>query len=140
MRSRGTYVIGAVLLGVVFSSVVAVQPLELTIEAPPTLDATAGRVREIDQAQLAAALALAGLEVPARVHITLIPPNDPRARQTPEWIVGRAFGAEQIEIFPDRVSSYPYDSLESVVRHEMVHLALAARAGGRPLPGRSREL
>jgi hypothetical protein len=48
--------------------------------------------------------------------------------------VGRAFGAEQIEIFPDRVSSYPHDSLESVVRHEIAHLALAARAGGRPLP------
>jgi hypothetical protein len=122
------------LLGTVSSSVVAAQRVELTIDAPPTLDATARRVREIDRQQLAEAFALAGLDVPARVHISLIPPNDPRASQTPEWIVGRAIGAEQIEIFPDRVSSYPYDSLESVVRHEMVHLALAARAGGRPLP------
>jgi hypothetical protein len=37
-------------------------------------------------------------------------------------------------IFPTRVLSYPYDSLESVVRHEVAHLALTTRAGGRPLP------
>jgi hypothetical protein len=37
-------------------------------------------------------------------------------------------------IFPERVLSYPYDSLESVVRHEVAHLALSARAGGAPLP------
>ena len=39
-----------------------------------------------------------------------------------------------IVIFPDRVLSYPYDSLESVFRHEIAHLALSARAGGRPMP------
>jgi len=32
------------------------------------------------------------------------------------------------------VLAYPYDSLESVVRHEVTHLALTSRAGGQPLP------
>ena len=36
--------------------------------------------------------------------------------------------------FPTRIGTYPYDSLESVVWHELVHLALAAQAGDRPLP------
>ena len=48
--------------------------------------------------------------------------------------MGQAFGTEEIAIFPGRVSSYPHDSLESVVRHEIVHLALSARAEGAALP------
>ena len=52
----------------------------------------------------------------------------------PKWIVGLASGERDVVIFPTRVLSYPYDSLESVVRHEVVHLALNARAGSRPLP------
>jgi hypothetical protein len=50
------------------------------------------------------------------------------------WIVGVASGRRDIVIFPERIGSYPYDSLESVVWHEVVHLALSARAGDRPLP------
>jgi hypothetical protein len=37
-------------------------------------------------------------------------------------------------IFPARAGSYPYDSLESVLRHEVVHLALSARAGDGAIP------
>ena len=50
------------------------------------------------------------------------------------WIVGLASGSADIAIFPERIGSYPYDSLESVVWHEVVHLALSAQAGDRPLP------
>ena len=50
----------------------------------------------------------------------------------PDWIAGLAFGDR--DIFPVRVLSYPYDSIESVVRHEVVHLALNARAGRGELP------
>ncbi len=83
---------------------------------------------------MAEALQQAGLELPPRVHVTLISEDDPRARDLPAWFVGVASGITDIVIFPDRVSSYPYDSLESVMRHELVHLALNARAGGHPLP------
>ena len=34
-----------------------------------------------------------------------------------------------IVVFPARAGAYPYDSLESVVWHEVVHLALSAPAG-----------
>lgn len=72
--------------------------------------------------------------MPRRIVVTLIPRDDPRALSTPRWIVGLASGSSDIRIFPDRTGGYPHDSLETVVRHEIVHLALNTRADGRPLP------
>jgi hypothetical protein len=108
--------------------------MTLTVDAPSSLAATVRRVEEIDREALARELEAAGLELPAQAHVTLVPEDDPRARQTPRWFVGRAFGERDIVIFPARIASYPFDSLESVLRHEIVHLALSARAGGQPLP------
>src|SRR5918999_672180 len=112
--------------------------MDLTVETPSSLAQVADRVRDVDRQQLAAALARAGLNIPPWIHVTLIPENDPRARVTPVWIVGLASGSHDIAIFPERIGSYPashpYDSLESVVWHEVVHLALSAQAGGGPLP------
>ena len=112
--------------------------LDLTVEAPASLAPLAERVRHLDRQALALALARAGLGVPSQIHITLIPPDDPRTRVVPRWIVGLASGAHAIAIFPDRIgsaaASSPYDSLESVVWHEVVHLALTAQAGDASLP------
>ena len=83
---------------------------------------------------LAASLAHAGLSLPPRARITLIPNSDRRAAVTAEWIAGLASGTDEIVVFPQRIGGYPYDSLESLVLHEVVHLALNLRAGGRPLP------
>jgi hypothetical protein len=112
----------------------AVVALTLVVQGPPSLDAAAARVRAIDQADLASSLARAGLQAPASVTVTLVPEDAPFARESPRWIVGRAFGDANIVIFPGRVAAYPYDSLESVMRHEIVHLALFDRAAGRRLP------
>ena len=112
--------------------------IDLTVEAPASLEQVGGRVRDINRQDLSSALALAGLRVPPRVHVTLIPEEDPRARTIPRWVVGMASGGEHIAIFPARIgfdpASYPYDSLESVVWHEVVHLALSRQAGEQPLP------
>ena len=107
---------------------------ELTVEAPASLAADAARLRRVDREQLVRLLAGASLEIAPVVHVTLIPDADPLARGVPTWIVGRAFGARTIVILPDRIAGYPFGSLESVFAHELVHLALFARAGGRPLP------
>jgi hypothetical protein len=107
---------------------------QITVDAPSSLASAAQRVREVNLSGIAGALARAGLDLPSRIHVTLIPEDDPRARVTPTWTVGLASGRERIAIFPDRVGSYPYGSLESVVRHEIAHLSLATRAGGRHLP------
>ena len=108
--------------------------LDLTVEAPASLAPAADRVRRMDREQLAKALARVGLNIPPQIHVTLIAENDLRARAIPVWTVGLASGLRDIAIFPERIGSYPYDSLESVVWHEVVHLALAAQAGNRPLP------
>ena len=112
--------------------------LDLTVEAPASLAPLAERVQHLNGQELALALARAGLAVPPQIHVTLIPPDDPRTRVVPRWIVGLASGAHAIAIFPDRIgsaaASSPYDSLESVVWHEVVHLALTAQAGDAPLP------
>jgi hypothetical protein len=108
------------------------------IEAPALLAADAERVGRIDPRPLAAALARAGLSLPPAMHVVLIPERDPRVRAIPPWIVGLASGSSDIVIFPERIGvspdSYPYDSLESVVWHEVVHLALSVQAAERPLP------
>ena len=68
------------------------------------------------------------------MRVSLVADADPRARDVPPWIVGLAFGTSEMAIFPQRVPPYPYDSIESVFRHEVAHLALTRRAGGAPLP------
>jgi hypothetical protein len=106
----------------------------LTVDAPRSLAPVADRVRHVDRQPLAGALVRAGLHMPPEIRVTLIAEDDLRARATPVWIVGLASGLHDIAIFPERIGTYPYDSLESVVWHEVVHLALAAQAGDRPLP------
>ncbi len=108
--------------------------LDLTVETPASLAPAADLVRRVDRQPLVDALARAGLTIPPQIHVTLIAEDDLRARATPEWIIGVASGRRDIVIFPERIGSYPYDSLESVVWHEVVHLALSAQAGDRPLP------
>jgi hypothetical protein len=108
--------------------------LDLTVETPASLAPVADRVRHVDRQQLVGALVRAGLNIPPQIRVTLIAEDDRRARATPMWIVGLASGSHDIAIFPERIGSYPYDSLESVVWHEAVHLALSAQAGDRPLP------
>ena len=107
---------------------------EITIDAPPSLASAADRIRAVDRSGLADALTRAGLALPPDIHITLIADDDARAQSVPQWIVGLALGDRDIVIFPQRVLSYPYDSLDSVVRHEITHLALNRRADNQPLP------
>jgi hypothetical protein len=107
---------------------------ELTIDAPASLAAAADRIRAIDRDRLDLDLRRAGLQLPVHIDVTLIADADPRARNVPRWMVGFAFGERDVVIFPERVLPYPYDSLESVFRHEVAHLALTTRAGDHAVP------
>ena len=106
----------------------------ILVTAPASLSGYAARVRATDIVSLTDALRRAGLELPPEIRVTLIAEDDEGAATIPKWIAGLASGERDVVIFPTRVLSYPYDSLESVVRHEVAHLALSRRAGGRPLP------
>jgi hypothetical protein len=110
------------------------QDPPLIVEASPFLEPAARRVRGLDRAALSRTLSASGLPMPGRIVVTLIPREDPDGRRVPPWIVGLASGTSRIVVFPDRIGGYPYDSLETVVRHEIVHLALNTRADGHPLP------
>jgi hypothetical protein len=126
------FIIGAALL--IHAVAAAPQTFELTVDAPPSLADAAARVKALDRVSLEASLSRAGLPLPPRVRVFLVDSADPRARQVPSWIVARAFGTDTIVVFPDRTLRYPYDSLRSVLLHEIVHLALNVRAGGQPIP------
>lgn len=108
--------------------------IDVTVQAPASLEAMAERVRDVEWPPLEEALVRAGLEPPPRVRVTLVGEDDPAARATPSWIVGQAFGSLDVVVFPARVGAYPYGSLESVLWHEVVHLALSVQARGQPLP------
>jgi hypothetical protein len=110
----------------------AAATTELTVI--PSSSAAASRIGAIDLDRLGADLGRAGLTLPPRIVVTLIDEGDPRARGVPDWVVGLALEPEEIVIFPGRILSYPYESIESVFRHEVAHLALSTRAGGRPIP------
>jgi hypothetical protein len=110
------------------------QPFDLKVDTPPALAGVAARVAAMDPDSLARALSSAGLDLPPAVHLILVGDEHPVAGRTPTWIAGQAFGTDTIIIYPQRIGSYPYDSLESVVLHEFVHLALNVRAGGGVLP------
>jgi len=134
LKGVGTGLVAVMLLASASGLVPQRAELDLTVEAPASLAPVADRVRHVDRQQLAGALARAGLNIPPQIRVTLVAEDDPRARATPVWIVGLASGSHDIAIFPARIGSYPYDSLEAVVWHEAVHLALSAQAGDRPLP------
>jgi hypothetical protein len=107
---------------------------QIVVQGPPSLAAAATRIEETNVPRLRESLAAAGLPLPAPIQVLLLPEDDPNARQIPEWVVAFASGEHDVVVMPGRVVSYPYDSLESVVRHEVAHLALTTRAGGRDLP------
>ena len=111
-----------------------VQAQVVSIDAPAALHAAAARVRGLDWDALDYDLARAGLVIPPAIHVTLVAEDTPRAREVPRWVVGRAFGATHLELFPARTGRYPYASLEAVLRHEVAHLALASAAADKPLP------
>lgn len=122
----------AALITLLLTAELAATTTELTVV--PSSSSAASRIEAIDLDRLGANLARAGLNLPPRIVVTLIPESDARARSVPEWVIGLALEPADIVIFPERVLSYPYDSLESVFRHEVAHLALSARAAGRPMP------
>jgi hypothetical protein len=132
--ARALVTLLAVTLALNVSESSAVRAAELTIDAPPSLAASAESIRAVDLARLQSDLRRAGLDLPGRITVAMILDGDPRARAVPPWIVGLADGPSDIVIFPERVLPYPYDSVESVFRHEVAHLALHARAGGAGLP------
>jgi hypothetical protein len=111
--------------------------LELRIEASPELTAIRTRLESIGPQRLADIPRLLGMipgALPA-IHVMLAAENSDLARRVPPWISGFAVGdSDLVVMFPARSLSYPNDTLEDVLRHEIAHVLIWHASGGRPIP------
>ncbi|HYH44163.1 MAG TPA: hypothetical protein VEG34_00625 [Thermoanaerobaculia bacterium] len=108
----------------------------LEIEAPPELAGQANRLRELEPREIADALRLAGIDEPGvPIRVILAPEGTDLARSAPPWVSGWAWPQSgTIVLLPQRSPSYPADSLEDLLRHEVAHVLIGRAAGGRPVP------
>ena len=108
----------------------------LRIEAPERLRGVAGQLARLDVERLAAVMRLVGLAEPGDpIRVALVPEETRLARDTPPWIAAFADpGHDLIVLFPSRIGSYPHDTLELVLHHEVAHVLAARAAGGGRLP------
>ena len=81
-------------------------------------------------------MVLTGLaDAGAPIRVRLVPEEAGLARATPAWVAGFADASRDLVVlFPQRIGSYPYGSIEAVLQHEVAHVLTARAAGGRPVP------
>lgn len=109
--------------------------VELHIEAPPELGPARARLASFDAARLADLVTLAGLAEPGPpIAVILAAETSEWARSSSAWTAGLAIGADRIVLFPARSPVYPHDTLEDVLRHEVMHVLIARATDGRPVP------
>ncbi len=86
--------------------------------------------------RLTTAMILAGLrDAGSPIDVLLIAERSDLARSTPEWISGFADARRNLVVlFPNRAMSYPTDSLETLLHHEVAHVLFARAAQGQPFP------
>jgi hypothetical protein len=79
---------------------------------------------------------LVGLADPGGpIRVVLAPEGSALAQSAPPSTAGFASSEESlIVLFPARSPSYPHDTLEDVLHHEVAHVLMARAARGAPLP------
>jgi hypothetical protein len=109
---------------------------ELDFRAPTSMAAYADRLERVDRRRILAVMRLVGLVAPGRpIRVVLAPEGSGLARGTPEWVAGYTRGnSGVIVLFPERAPSYPNDSLEELLQHEVAHVLIGRAAGGRRVP------
>ncbi|MGH7256066.1 MAG: hypothetical protein ACREI3_09845, partial [Nitrospirales bacterium] len=112
------------------------SPALLLFEAPEAWQALAERLRGAEPYPSPAALKAVGLKTGGEpIRVILATASSPLASRVPSWAAGYAAGRHSVVVlFPDRVPTYPADSLESVLTHELVHVLITRTAGGRSVP------
>lgn len=107
---------------------------ELRFVYAPELAGAAERLAAYDRDALRRTAELVGLAdagPPIPVHLVL--EGSGAARLAPGWGLAYAAGG-QVVIIPSRVPGYPYDDLETVLRHEVAHVLIERAAGGGEVP------
>ncbi len=109
---------------------------ELEFRAPASMAPYADELEHIDRQRIAAVMRLVGLRDPGRPIVVVLAPEDSAlAARSPSWVAGYTRGGSGlIVLFPRRAGSYPHDSLEELLQHEVAHVLIARAAGGRAVP------
>ena len=132
MRAAGTLLV----LLLTATRLLAQTPPVLVIDAPAELSAARARLDAYDRSSLSEIVEFVGLDDPgAPIRVVLAAENGEMARQVTPWTAGYAVGESSLVVlFPSRSLSYPHDTLEDVLRHEVAHVLIVRAAGGRPVP------
>lgn len=109
---------------------------ELRIEAPTELTPIKARLQSFDRKRLSDVVRLVGLSNPGPpIRVELATESSDRAWDVPPWIAGFALGAtDTVVVFPARSPSYPHNTLDDVLRHEVAHVLIHRASAGRPVP------
>jgi hypothetical protein len=112
------------------------ESVQLRIEAPPELAQVRARLESMDRERFASIAQLVGVTDPGpAIRVLLATEKSEVARGVPPWISGFAVGeSDLVVIFPARSSSYPNNTLEDVMRHEIAHVLIWRGSGGQPIP------
>ena len=115
---------------------VAVTPPQLRVAAAPELAAAAARLERYDATRLGNVMRLVGLDEPGPpITVVLAADDSDLGRATPRWIAGFADGrSARVVLFPSRAPTYPYDTMEELLHHEVAHVLISRAAGGAPVP------
>src|SRR5262249_19521978 len=108
----------------------------LRIEAPPELASIRTRFESYDPKRLAGIQQLIGLQDAGPViPVVLATENSDWATRVSPWIAGFALDSpELVVIFPARSPSYPHNTLDDVLRHEVAHVLIGRASAGMPIP------
>jgi hypothetical protein len=108
----------------------------LSIQAPPELAAARARLQSFDTSRLMGVMSLLQIKNPdPPITIVLASETSDWARQVPASTAGFAVVEQNLVVlFPSRSPTYPEDTLEDVLHHEVAHVLIARAAGGQPVP------
>ena len=107
------------------------------IEAADSMSGVAQRVRDFDQSRLTSVMTLTGLSGTRPCD-----PGPAPFRKNQRWHEIHRLGwpgspppqSDVVVLFPARIGSYPYRSLEGVLYHEVAHVLIGRAAAGAPVP------
>jgi hypothetical protein len=114
----------------------AQPPPQLMIDAPPELGGARARLESFERASLSGIVRMMGLDDPGPpMHVILAAENTAAAASVSRSTAGYAITSQGlIVLFPARSPTYPHDTLEDVLRHEVAHVLIGRAAGGQPVP------
>lgn len=111
-------------------------PPQLVFEAPETLQPVVERLQRRDPQEGARLMRLVGLEdAGPPIRVLVAAEDSPQALAVDTWVSGYAFGEQGVVVLlPGRALSYPYDSIEELLDHEIAHVLIARAAAGGTVP------